>query len=96
MNRRVHALCQGQAVGRCRVIRRAEEATLAGTAISFLRIVAVVARSRSVPAMMAAVRVRLNAMTASTSQAALAENLPKEKKERRKIRIGLGYTSRGV
>ena len=76
VNRRVHALCQGQAVGRCRVTRRAEVATRAGTAINFARIVAVVARARATPAMVAAVRVRLNAMTASTSQAALAVNFP--------------------
>lgn len=34
---------RGQRVGRCRVIRRAEEAILAGTAISVRRMVAVVA-----------------------------------------------------
>jgi hypothetical protein len=38
--------------------------------------VAVVALARSALAMVAAVRVRLNAMTASTSQAALAVNFP--------------------
>ena len=76
MNRRLHAVSQGQAVGRCRVTRRAEDATRAGTVISFLRIVAVVALARSAPAMVAAVRVRLNAMMARTSQAALAVNFP--------------------
>jgi len=40
------------------------------------RMVAVVALARSGPVMVAAVRVRLNAMTARTSQAALAANLP--------------------
>ena len=40
------------------------------------RRVAVVAFARSWPVMVAAVRVRLNAMTARTSQAALAVNLP--------------------
>ena len=76
LNRWVHGVSQGQVVGRCRVTRRAEDAARAGTAISFLRMVAVVALARSVPAMVAAVRVRLNAITASTSQAALAVNLP--------------------
>ena len=76
VNRRVHAVSQGQAVGRCRVIRPADDATRAGTGISVLRMVAVVALARSVAVMVAAVRVRLNAMTASTSQAALAVNLP--------------------
>jgi hypothetical protein len=51
-------------------------ATRAGTVISLRRMVAVVAFARSLPAMVAAVRARLNAMTASTSQAALAVNLP--------------------
>ena len=60
VNRRVHASCQGQAVGRCRVTRRAEDATRAGTVISLRRMVAVVALARSALAMVAAVRVRLN------------------------------------
>ena len=42
-NSAVQALSQGQAGGRCRVIRRAEVATRAGTMISLRRIVAVVA-----------------------------------------------------
>ena len=42
LNSRVHASCQGHASGRCRVIRRAEEATRAGTVTSLRRIVAVV------------------------------------------------------
>ena len=70
LNRRVHAVSQGQVVGRCRVSRRAEDATRAGMLISLRRMVAVVAFARSLPAMVAAVRVRLNAMTARTSQAA--------------------------
>ena len=78
----VHAWCQGQWLGRCRVIRRAEDATRAGMLISLRRTVAVVALARSgeaagpVVAMTAATRVRLNAMTASTSQALLAVNFP--------------------
>jgi hypothetical protein len=58
------------------VIRRAEAATRAGTAISLRRSVAVVARARCGSLRLAAARVRLNAMTASTSQAALALNTP--------------------
>ena len=79
MNRRVHAICQGQTLGRCSVTRRAEVATRAGTVISLARMVAVVALARSLPVVVAAVRVRLRAMTASTSQAALAVNLPEGK-----------------
>ena len=43
----VQAVSQGQAFGRCRVIRRAEVATRAGTVISLRRMVAVVAFARS-------------------------------------------------
>ena len=73
----VHAVSQGHAVGRCMVIRRAECAIRAGMAISLRLIVAVVALARSVPVIVAAARVRLNAITASTSQAALAVNRPR-------------------
>lgn len=54
-------------------MRRPEDATLAGMAISFRRMVAVVAFARLAPVMVAAARVRLKAMTARTSQAALKE-----------------------
>ncbi len=57
-------------------MRRAEVATLAGTLISLRRRVAVVARASSGAARVPAARVRLNAMTASTSQAAFAVNTP--------------------
>ena len=67
----VHAVSQGQPVGRCMVIRRAEVAIRAGTAMSLRRMVAVVVLARSGPAMAAAARVRLKAITARTSQAAL-------------------------
>src|SRR3546814_5065483 len=40
---RVNAFCQGQAFGRCSVIRRAERASRAGTWMRVRRIVAVVA-----------------------------------------------------
>ena len=72
----VQAVFQGQAAGRCRVMRWADEASLAGTVISVRRRVAVVALARSGAARVPAVGVRLNAMTASTSQAALALNIP--------------------
>lgn len=70
------AASQGQFAGRCRRSRRPEVAIRAGTVISFRRIVAVVADLRSGPVMVAAVRVRLKAITASTSQAAFAVNFP--------------------
>ena len=46
VNRSVQAVSQGQAVGRCRVSRRAEDAIRAGTVISLRRMVAVVALAR--------------------------------------------------
>ena len=59
------------------MIRRAEDATRAGTWISLRRTVAVVAfASWGAAVRLAAARVRLNAMTASTSQAAFAVNFP--------------------
>ena len=57
-------------------MRRAEEAILAGMPTSFRRMVAVVALARLVPAIVAAARMRLNAITAQTSQAAFAANFP--------------------
>ena len=70
------AVSHGHAVGRCRVIRRPECATRDGTAMSFRRIVAVVAFARCGSVRLAAARVRLNAITASTSQAAFAVKTP--------------------
>ena len=59
------------------MIRRAEDATRAGTWISLRRTIAVVAFASSVAAArLAATRVRSNAMTASTSQTAFAVNFP--------------------
>jgi len=58
------------------VIRRAEVAILAGTVMIFRRMVAVVALAKVGPVRVAAARVRLNAMTAQTSQAAFAQNFP--------------------
>lgn len=57
-------------------MRRPEDATLAGMAISFRRMVAVFAFASTVPVMVAAARVRLKAMTARTSQAAFAVKIP--------------------
>lgn len=75
-NRVFHADFHGQPCGGCRVRRRAEDAIRAGTVISVRRMVAVRALANRGPAMVAAARVRLNAITASTSQAALAANRP--------------------
>ena len=58
------------------MIRRALVAIRHGIWISVRRTVAVVARARTGAAMVAAARVRLKAITASTSQAALAVNTP--------------------
>jgi len=60
-------------------MRRPEDAILAGTLTSFRRIVDVVALARAGPVMVPAARVRLNAMTATTSQAAFAVNIPEGK-----------------
>ena len=70
MNGSVHGSCQGQPVGRCSFSCLAEDAMRAGTMISLRRMVAVVALASDGPATFAAARVRLNAMTARTSQAA--------------------------
>src|SRR4029453_2057886 len=76
-NRVIHAVSQGQCVGRCSVNLRAEEAMRAGTETRVRRMVPVVAfvsfgSSVRVPA----ARVRLKAITAQTSQAAFAVNRP--------------------
>src|SRR5690606_23155961 len=78
VNRVVQALCHGHACGRCRVRRRALVAILAGTLMILRLMVAVVARASAEvgPVQVAAARVRLNAMTARTSQAAFAQNFP--------------------
>src|SRR5690349_12148985 len=76
VNSWIQAVCQGQAVGRCRVRRRAEEATRAGTVIRVRRMVAVVALASLGPVRVAAARARLNARQASTSQPAFAVNAP--------------------
>ena len=70
----VQLVCQGHPVGRCRVSVRAEPAIRAGTPIRVRRIVPVVAFASGGPDSVAAALVRLNAMAASTSQAALAAN----------------------
>lgn len=75
-NKVFHAVSQGESRGRCKVRRRAEDAIRAGTVISVRRMVAVRALASAGPVRAAAARVRLNAITASTSQAALALNRP--------------------
>src|ERR1700712_4342267 len=74
VNNSVQLVCHGHPVGRCRVSVRAEPAILAGTPIRVRRMVPVVAFARFGPDTVAAALVRLNAMTASTSQPALAAN----------------------
>jgi len=71
-----HAFCQGHAVGRCITSRRAERASRAGTVMSWARMVPVVARAWKLEARAPAVRVRLKAMAAQTSQALLAQKCP--------------------
>jgi hypothetical protein len=66
MRSSAHASCQGQPVGRCSSGPLAQDAIRAGTVIS-LRAMVVVALASDGPAMLAAARVRLNAMTARTS-----------------------------
>ena len=78
-------------------MRRAEVATRAGTVISLRRIVAVVALARSGAATVPAARVRLNAMTASTSQAALAVNTPDgQVRQRGVLQVGVDLLDDGV
>lgn len=72
---RVQAVSHGQSRGWCRITRRAEVATRHGTWTSLRRTVAVVALARSGAARAPAARVRLNAMTASASQAAFRSEL---------------------
>ena len=69
-----HAAAQGHRVGRWRCCRRAEVAIRAGVLMSRARMVAVSARANRPPAATPRARVRLNAMVAVTSQAALALN----------------------
>ena len=73
-NSAVQSACQDHDLGRCRVTRREEVAARAGTVISLRRMVAVVAFAICGSVRLAAARARLNAMTASASQAALAVN----------------------
>src|SRR5450759_4863576 len=75
-NRVFHADSHGQSRGRCRVSRRAEDAIRAGTVTRVRRMVAVLALAKAGPVMVAAARVRLKAITAHTSHAALAANRP--------------------
>src|SRR4051812_34229501 len=74
LNSWVQAVCQGHRSGRCRRSLRAEWASRAGTAISWVRMVAVVAFAWKTEARAPVARVRLNAIAASTSQAEFAAN----------------------
>jgi len=74
--RSCHAGAQGQSVGRCSTSRRAEVATRAGMATSWVRRVAQRAFACRAPAAAAAARSRLNAMQARASQAPLAWKRP--------------------
>ena len=62
LNRVFQADSHGQFRGRCRVSRRAEDAMRAGTVIRVARMVAVRALASAGPVMVAAARVRLNAV----------------------------------
>jgi hypothetical protein len=57
-------------------MRRPEDAILAAKVTSFRRIIDVVALAKAAAVMAPAARVKLNALTASTSQAAFAVNFP--------------------
>ena len=74
VNSLVQPCSQGQFSGWCRVVRRAEVEILVATLMSLRRTVAVTALPRALLARVPAARVRLKAMQASTSQAALAVN----------------------
>ena len=76
VNRASQLSCQGQSVGRCITRRLAERARRAGTAISCLRMVAVVALAWKTDAMAPAAWVRLNAIAANTNQALFAAKEP--------------------
>ena len=79
----------GELLGRWSVMRRAEDAILAGMLISFRRMVAVVALASPVPAIVAAARVRLNSMTANTSQAAFAVNALEGRRQGAAFQVGV-------
>ena len=74
--RACQVVSQGQFSGRCRDSFRAEDAIRAGMVMIVVRIVAVVAFASVVPVIVPAARMRLKAMTASTSQAAFVVNTP--------------------
>ena len=75
-NRAVQLVSQGQCSGRCKVMRRAEVETRAAAFTRVRRTVAVTALPRVGLARVPAARVRLKAMQARTSQAALAVKTP--------------------
>src|SRR5699024_11000846 len=63
-DRCVHSLSHGQSLSRCNLTRPAEETTLAGMLTHLVRIVPAVAFVNLSPTIVAAARVRLNAMVA--------------------------------
>ena len=84
-------------MGRCRVVRRAEVGTPAATLISWARSVAVVAVACTIEARLPAARVRLNAIAASTSQAAFAVKFPGgQVRERTVLQVGVDLFDDGV
>ncbi len=89
-NTAVQAVSQGQAVGRCRVSRRAADAIRACTTMRVRPTVAVVALAKDEPVIVAAAQVRLNAIVASTSQAPLGrEAIRGQVGQGRVFRIGM-------
>jgi len=76
VNRACHPVFQGQLVGRCSTCLRAEVEIRAGTWMSLRRMVPLRALPSSVPASVPTARERLNAIVASSNQAAFAVKIP--------------------
>ena len=74
MNNIDHHDSHGQSVGNC--TKRAEVEIRAGISISFRRIVPILVLRRSLPAITPTSREPMNAIVASTSQAAFAVKIP--------------------
>src|SRR5512144_3356660 len=96
VNSRCQDGCHGQSRGKCRVSRRAERASRAGTRISWARTVAVVALACSSDASAPAARVRLKAMAASTSQALFTANDPDGRCQRSVLQVRVHLLDDGV
>ena len=76
VNSGCHPVSQGQLLGRCSTIFRAEVETRAGMLMSLRRMVPLRALPSPPLARVPMARVRLNAIVASTSQAAFAVKIP--------------------